>query len=352
MEWIRRILLVLVVAAALTGAGYCVYQLVSEPNLTQRESGLIGFLIAILTFGGSWLIAHVYAVTSSKETGEKMIDTIALQSSEKIVNLSTQLWRLERFFQETIADASMETDPERSVLVFGNRVHSGLHTIRGLRAENNTFLSDWKGVVSAGVREEIATQVGAMSDIIEGYQEIDEARTSIDGEDPQNEQRLERAYEMIDRGKKILPATLRGQVGGSAPLPGVATGQTITAATERIQEGTLELRILRPLFSVTGSGKLKPPMATPPRIKVKLRQKPPGTGDIRISVGAGTTFDFNVHLKSKEFNVHLPTGSYVFHYVATSDTEPITGEFNIEDSSETQPLAETEVPKNDDAADG
>ena len=59
-------------------------------------------------------------------------------------------------------------------------------------------------------------------------------------------------------------------------------------------------------------------MRDKPWVTVQLQSAPPDYRRelVKHSCGVGTTFDFNVTLKSMEYNTPIPMGEYVFSYEA------------------------------------
>jgi hypothetical protein len=80
--------------------------------------------------------------------------------------------------------------------------------------------------------------------------------------------------------------------------------------------GQLIVELLEPVYRFTCSGHFSPPLDEIPSLRAKLVKSPNGTPNHSIRYGTGTTFDFNIHLKSTDFEVYLPTGQYVFEYDA------------------------------------
>jgi len=85
---------------------------------------------------------------------------------------------------------------------------------------------------------------------------------------------------------------------------------------ELLNTGKLTIELRKPLIRFTGSGHFEVPMVEVPNLKVGLVSHPLGLPRYRISAGTGTNHDFNIHLKSEEFGVTLPSGIYVFEYSA------------------------------------
>ena len=104
----------------------------------------------------------------------------------------------------------------------------------------------------------------------------------------------------------------------SYPKPAVNTQQDIEVADPLHQSGTIKIEVLRETFFATGSGRLEPRMNGVPRLNVTVVSRPDGLKDeeLIIKPGTGTTYDFNVSIKSFAYGKHLPLGEYVFNYEA------------------------------------
>jgi hypothetical protein len=85
------------------------------------------------------------------------------------------------------------------------------------------------------------------------------------------------------------------------------------------QRGTLVVRLVRPAFKFTCSGRLEPHMLKVPDLTVALKSFPEGMPEHIVRFGTGTTYDFNIHVKSTDYGEYLPTGEYRFFYDATND---------------------------------
>ena len=114
---------------------------------------------------------------------------------------------------------------------------------------------------------------------------------------------------------------VRGDVGacvGSTAASGVGTPVVLGRERRHHQTGTLYITVLRQTYTATGSGKLAPHMRDKPWLNVQLQSAPAAYNreTMKYTCGTGTTFDFNVTLKSIEFGVPLPMGEYVFAYEA------------------------------------
>lgn len=80
--------------------------------------------------------------------------------------------------------------------------------------------------------------------------------------------------------------------------------------------GNLKIELLEAVFSFTCSGHFVPELREVPELRVKLVTFPVGKPTHIIRSGTGTTFDFNIHLKSTTYGALFPVGIYVFEYEA------------------------------------
>jgi CheY-like chemotaxis protein len=92
--------------------------------------------------------------------------------------------------------------------------------------------------------------------------------------------------------------------------------QDIINSSVSEQYGFLRLNLNRPVRNLTGSGRLDPRMNGVPKLEVRLLQTPPNIPKHYITSGAGTNFNFNVHVRLNNSYDILPVGEYVFEYKA------------------------------------
>lgn len=78
--------------------------------------------------------------------------------------------------------------------------------------------------------------------------------------------------------------------------------------------GTVRIKLLEPAYMFTCSGRFVPKLKSVPTLAVQLIGMPHETPKYLIRIGTGTTFDFNIHLKSTEPKTMLPIGEYIFEY--------------------------------------
>lgn len=107
-------------------------------------------------------------------------------------------------------------------------------------------------------------------------------------------------------------STLRSELESAVKL---IEHQTLIG-TEMENTGTLTLNLKRSVRNFTGSGHFEPHMVCAPNLKVKLIESPPDTPMVKLSAGTGTTYDFNIHIRTETPSILLPTGQYTFEYTA------------------------------------
>lgn len=92
--------------------------------------------------------------------------------------------------------------------------------------------------------------------------------------------------------------------------------QSVKSCDSSTSFGVLLVEIARPAVLFTASGHFEPNLQAPPIIGVRLVDHPSDLLSYRLNAGSGTVHDFNVHMKSADFGVALPAGTYVFEYRA------------------------------------
>lgn len=101
----------------------------------------------------------------------------------------------------------------------------------------------------------------------------------------------------------------------------IVVGQNDTINNSNRVFGQLLVEVLEPTYKFTCSGHFTPRLSDIPNLRVALVKAPNGIPNYLIRSGAGTTFDFHVHLKSKDFGTYLPVGQYTFEYEANLDND-------------------------------
>jgi hypothetical protein len=290
--------------------------------MTNRENSFLTVIITILTTIASWIMSHHFASLTTADleakTQEK-IDTVASQSSEKILNLSKQLFEIQLFLEEAVDIARDQDNVMAANATFAHRSESAAKMLYLLRSSNDTFTSDWIGVVSTDVAKRIDELKKAQSDIFRGMESVrQESRPELA---PQHDAGagLYRELTRLSEDAARLPDAIRPDI----RIPAATVSQHITTSSQRHQEGILAITVLRPVFTVTGSGKLSPEMPTVPRMVARVQSTPEGQTipEFGVHSGTGTRHDFHVHMKSKQFGQPLPPGKYVLHYTADAPAE-------------------------------
>lgn len=110
----------------------------------------------------------------------------------------------------------------------------------------------------------------------------------------------------------------------ATPLVQVISQHEVTASQSK-NEGALSVELRRPAYAFTCSGHLNPNMQCAPTMRVRLIEYPEGLPKHIVRSGAGTTFDFNIHMKSVAFEEYLPVGDYIFEYEANAEIEDDDG---------------------------
>jgi hypothetical protein len=125
-------------------------------NLTANESTLLSLLLTILSFIASWMVSQFFADRSHKLAIEEVkeqhlsdLRTYALNAAEKVSTLSSELSKLSIYLQQELEDEEDEEDytPEELYMSSYERIESAIHIINTLKSVNDTYLSDWKGVI-------------------------------------------------------------------------------------------------------------------------------------------------------------------------------------------------------------
>ena len=134
-----------------------------------------------------------------------------------------------------------------------------------------------------------------------------------------------RAGQSVDEKSIEEIRTIEIQRHGYEPAVHVVD-QEVLFSSETENRGRLRIDLTRPVYNFTASGHLDPNFRMSPNLRIKLVQHPSGLPQHRLGAGSGTTFDFNVHIKSGEYKIFLPAGEYLFEYEATAQEERVATE--------------------------
>jgi hypothetical protein len=330
MKKFKDLLLAIVSIISLGGAIWLIITVPSMSNPTPRETTCLNVILFVLSCVSAVIIGYYFSRFSTSEK----IDTIATASTEKMVHLSLQLQHLSDYLSETEATAQdeMSLSIHAETGAYRHRIVAAADMAASLAASNETFRNDWLGVASDSTRQIIEAKYENLREYLqdaETYERLQVQRSSGDTspeEERLYEKQIQEVQKRIEDARRHLP--MQPVVARSiTKSPAVEANQEIETSSESQQAGLLKVRILRPVFNATGSGRLTPYMSSVPHIEVKLIGHPQGlnTEGMKIAPGTGTVYDFNVSIRSTIYGAHLPVGEYIFEYTAnTKSLEPET----------------------------
>jgi hypothetical protein len=175
MPIIAAIVLAIGVIAALYIAG--------TKKLSETEAVLLGILLTADSILISWLVTHIYsqfslkqAIEQATEISKENIKNYAVKAAEKVLNLSNQIKRLSQALNEANEDSDSTNNPKEAVMLLHERISSAIHNLETLRSMNDTFLSDWRGVIG----EEIEKQQLLEKQIDKLAEELEEQKRERD----------------------------------------------------------------------------------------------------------------------------------------------------------------------------
>lgn len=315
----------LLIVSIITCYGLAVFTIVfiyQTTNPSPRETALLNILLFLLSTVASLITGYYFARVSTSEK----IDTIGERSSEKMVNFTSQLLDLEGYLRDTAVVAQDEggINIHAALNAYRHRTDAAASMAANLASTNESFRSDWLGVVSDSARKVIEANYKKLRSVTRKLDEIVELeqkeRSASGSEDESLRKTLEKARQELESLKESLP--IRAFVARSPEnkAPAVAVDQQVEMATPERNKGVLRIKILRPVPSATGSGKLAPRMGEVPGVTIKPIKVPEGAalGDFRYTVGTGTNYDFNITIGTSGFGDPLPTGEYHFEYEAAA----------------------------------
>lgn len=122
------------------------------------------------------------------------------------------------------------------------------------------------------------------------------------------------------------------QVANRTSNPAVAVSQDVDSdfASPDYNRGIIRITVLRNTQIATGTGKLFPVMSSTPFITARLLEMPDSypSDMVKFKAGTGTSFDFNINIKSTTYHNPLPLGQYVFSYEAQTTSHIFGGSKN------------------------
>ena len=123
-------------------------------SLTATESLLLGILLSAASMLVSWLVTHIYSQASLEEAIKRATDAntenmrnYAVKAAEKVLNLSNELQRLNDALSAACDEAEDLKGYKDTSVMLQERISSAVHNLETLRSMNDTFLSDWRGVI-------------------------------------------------------------------------------------------------------------------------------------------------------------------------------------------------------------
>ena len=191
--------------------------IVATRPLNETESVLVAILLSAASMLGSWLVTHIYsqrnlenAIGQATEANKENIKNYAEKAAEKVLNLTNELSRLSDALSTAVEDSEDAENQKEAVMLLQERISAAVHNIGTLRSMNNTFLSDWRGVIG----EEIERQHLLENQISELAEQLDvqkEERNSlraqfVSPEDLENVEKLiSKTEQRITESLKNLP---------------------------------------------------------------------------------------------------------------------------------------------------
>ena len=314
----------------------------AQAGIVSVISSLITLIIAGITTLISWIISKNQTLTTNREHASDKIDTVAKQSHEKILNLSKQLFGIQTFIEETKRLASLEKDATSAASVLVHRLDGISHNLSQLRTSNDTFCSDWTGVVTDEAKQQMEKLQTDQQKVFDELAELQGGSGTV-----HSPQSIYSALSHLSKSAESLPHAVRPDV----KVPAVTVSHKPDSGNdEHFQEGSLIIVLHRPVPLATGSATFSPAMVTPPSVYAKLdyRRLPLGCPPVYVSAGTGTDYDFNVHIKSKVYGHLLPVGKYFVRYTASvaeesAEATPAEVDAQLDDARPTDGTSPSEV---------
>ena len=286
---ISTLIRVLLFGAFVAGGAACIY-FIMQGKLTERESAMLGLLLAILSILASWIITDMYsssqyksAIKEVKEEHRNNLRTYALKASEKVNNLSNELQKLSIYLEEELNFTDYRSSDEE-LLAKEERIESAIHLVRTLKSVNDTALSDWEGVIGEELdqhREELEEREEQLKEYIAQINAIIEdqrqgiAGTHIDTKSVRQEiERLRRELRiaMFQLSGTTIPKRIRTKEPKqdvSAPCP--------TCKAQVAYKQRASVRSFKQVRCIECGSKLISTYAEPSGFSLKLRQEETAT---------------------------------------------------------------------------
>jgi hypothetical protein len=277
---------------ALAGVAYAMVALHGTPP--PKDPGAISVILSLASLLFSWIVADYYANYQNERENRRLIDGVGERSSEKILNQSKQLWDVEEWAKSHAEEAS---DEQAETLLAIRAM------IKIIRSSNNTYLGDWKSVLSKSVSDKMQEQIEAQDKKFKSIEQPFDVTGNA-------------ALAQNQEGDS-LPSYLTPQAPLDLSKLTTLLEQTRKTNTEQKSQGTIRVRLNRQSYKFNFTGKLYPQLTKVPEdLRARMISGPPGAPSrIAVHAATGTTFDFHIHARSYEVNVTFPAGEYVFEYI-------------------------------------
>lgn len=205
----RKDLIPIVIVAALSIGIIVALVIAGKRDLTATESLLLGILLSAASMLVSWLVTHIYsqanlddAIKQATDSNTENMRNYAVKAAEKVLNLSNELQRLIDALSGACDEADDLNGYKDSAVLLQERISAAVHNLETLRSMNDTFLSDWRGVIG----EEIDRQIALEKQIESLADELDQQRTEHEllSSSVVSPDVLEKLEEQINETKQLL----------------------------------------------------------------------------------------------------------------------------------------------------
>ncbi|MEJ8843968.1 hypothetical protein WG954_16365 [Lacibacter sp. H375] len=193
---------------------------VALTDLTPKETTLLGIVLTILSFIASWVVSKYFADRSHKQAIEEVkeqhlsnLRTYALNAAEKVNNLSNELAKLSVYLQQELEDDDEDLNTEELYLSSYERIESAIHIINTLKSVNDTYLSDWKGVIGEELDEKMEEQQARENDLKQLVERVESVIKAKPIEQNQNLHDVQNLSKQITDLRKDLNITLNSVSG-------------------------------------------------------------------------------------------------------------------------------------------
>ena len=105
----------------------------------------------------------------------------------------------------------------------------------------------------------------------------------------------------------------------------ISTNQEVLSCGQATSVGTLVVEIHRPTNELSVTGYFDPILPSSPALRINLNECPDSMPRYIMDAGKGTRHGFHVQLKSNEYGVSLPCGTYRFSYTARAVADSAAG---------------------------